>query len=149
MSPTKTPYRRDQPTKACRQRACESRNEACMTDTHHVLHSITGWGSHRPCKYELCRTDQKSSIYLLKDNVWLTFSLHLSSWKWRDRQTCLRTCFHLVLNTPLKTSVFIRHLFYNSGGTSNQDQATRAENNPNSLQGDKINWRVERVSQTL
>lgn len=39
---------------------------------------------------------------------------------------------------------FYRHLFYNSGGTFNQDQATRVENKPSSLQRDEIKRRVER-----
>lgn len=36
-----------------------SRNEACMTDIHQVLHGITGWGSHGPCEHEQCRTGPK------------------------------------------------------------------------------------------
>lgn len=54
-----------------------------------------------------------------------------------------------MLRTSLKTSTFIRHLFYNRGDTFNQDQATRVENNSNSLQRDKINWKDLRPCRTF
>lgn len=48
----------------------------------------------------------------------------------KEQTILLKDLFPLSAEHLTMTSVFIKHLFYNSGGTSNQDQATREENNP-------------------
>lgn len=79
---------------------------------------------------------QNQRIHLLKYNVWLFLSFKLVGMK--EETILFKEWFSLSTFTLMKIFIYIRHLLYNGSSTSNQDQATRAENNPSSLQRDKI-----------
>lgn len=111
MPATKSPKGRDSPTQACKWKARERRNEACMTDIHHVLQSITGWGSHGLHEYEQYGTHPKPKDSSIKRQCVADFCSHLNLWKWRSRQSCLRSGFHLALS-PWWRYLFISGIYF-------------------------------------